>query len=78
MGRLAKYLIMGLYFFEGQHCTCPDKFAGGADERAISRRFLIDSTIPLMQSYNDKRSHEIFLQSLHECRVCLGENTGNF
>ncbi|TVU28078.1 hypothetical protein EJB05_19586 [Eragrostis curvula] len=54
----------------------PDKVSDAADERAIARRFLVDSTIPLMQSYNEKRHHEIFLQSLHECRVCLSENTG--
>ncbi|KAL6634947.1 hypothetical protein ACP70R_027618 [Stipagrostis hirtigluma subsp. patula] len=53
----------------------PDRSSAVADERAIARRLLVDSTIPLMQSYNEKRSHEIFLQSLHECSVCLSENT---
>jgi E3 ubiquitin-protein ligase RNF14 len=55
----------------------PDTTTDVADERAIARRQLVDFTILLMQSYSEKRSHEIFLQSLHECKVCLSENTGN-
>ncbi|XP_066331602.1 uncharacterized protein [Miscanthus floridulus] len=54
----------------------PDKTSDVGDERAIARRLLVDSTIPLMQSYNERRSHEIFLKSLHECGICLSENTG--
>ena len=56
----------------------PDKTSDVGDEHAIARRLLVDSTIPLMQSYNERRSHEIFLKSLHECGICLSENTGNF
>lgn len=47
-----------------------------ADERAIARRLLVDDTISLMQNYSEKRSQEIFLKSLHECGICLSENTG--
>ncbi|XP_021316090.1 E3 ubiquitin-protein ligase RNF14-like isoform X2 [Sorghum bicolor] len=54
----------------------PDKTSDVGDERAIARRLLVDSTIPLMQSYNERRSHEIFLKSFHECGICLSENTG--
>ncbi|CAD6249870.1 unnamed protein product [Miscanthus lutarioriparius] len=46
----------------------PDKTSDVGDERAIARRLLVDSTIPLMQSYNGRRSHEIFLkrQKFHQ------------
>ncbi|AQK73746.1 NDR1/HIN1-like 8 [Zea mays] len=54
-----------------------DKTSDVGDARAIARRLLVDHTIPLMQSYNERRSHEIFLKSLHKCRICLSENTGN-
>lgn len=56
----------------------PDKTSDVGDERAIARRLLVDSTIPLMQSYSDRRSHEIFLKNLQECGICLSENTGKF
>ena len=46
------------------------------DERAIARKVLVGSTIPLMQDYDENRSHEIFLKSLRECGICLSENTG--
>ncbi|CAO2047891.1 unnamed protein product [Urochloa humidicola] len=49
---------------------------GGADERAIGRSLILDSTIPLMHRYSEERSQETFDQSVHECGVCLAENTG--
>ncbi|CAL4884783.1 unnamed protein product [Urochloa decumbens] len=49
---------------------------GAADERAIGRSLILDSTIPLMHRYSEERSQEAFDQSVHECGVCLSENTG--
>jgi E3 ubiquitin-protein ligase RNF14 len=54
----------------------PDATSDVVDERAIAREVLVGSTIPLMQDYDEKRSQEIFLKSLHECGICLSENTG--
>ncbi|CAL4884781.1 unnamed protein product [Urochloa decumbens] len=54
----------------------PDGTSDVADEHAIARKLLVDSTIPLMQNYNEKRSQELFLKNLHECGICLSENTG--
>ncbi|PAN07705.1 hypothetical protein PAHAL_1G356400 [Panicum hallii] len=53
----------------------PDATSDVVDERAIAREVLVGSTIPLMQDYDEKRSQEIFLKSLHECGICLSENT---
>lgn len=44
--------------------------------RAIGRRLILDSTIPLMRRYSEERSQDVFEQSIHECGVCLSENTG--
>uniref|UniRef100_A0A0E0GBK6 RBR-type E3 ubiquitin transferase n=1 Tax=Oryza nivara TaxID=4536 RepID=A0A0E0GBK6_ORYNI len=54
----------------------PDKTLKIGDERAIARRILVESTIPLMQSYSEKRSHKIFLESLLVCGICLSEDVG--
>ncbi|XP_015689075.2 E3 ubiquitin-protein ligase RNF14-like [Oryza brachyantha] len=54
----------------------PDTTSKFGDERAIARRILVDSTIPLMQSHSEKRSHKIFLQSLFECGICFSEDAG--
>uniref|UniRef100_A0A0D9YWS5 RBR-type E3 ubiquitin transferase n=2 Tax=Oryza glumipatula TaxID=40148 RepID=A0A0D9YWS5_9ORYZ len=54
----------------------PDKTSKIGDERAIARRILVESTIPLMQSYSEKRSHKIFLESLLVCGICLSEDVG--
>ena len=54
----------------------PDATSDVVDERAIAGKVLVDSTIPLMQDYDENRSHEIFLKSLRECGICLSENTG--
>ncbi|KAL6911762.1 hypothetical protein ACP4OV_000567 [Aristida adscensionis] len=48
----------------------------GGDERAIGRSRSLDTTIPLMRSYGEERSNEIFDQTNHDCGICLGENTG--
>jgi hypothetical protein len=53
----------------------PETTLDVGNERAIARRLLADHNIPLMQIYNESRPHEIFLKSLHECRICLSENT---
>jgi hypothetical protein len=29
-----------------------------------------------MRRYSEERSQDVFDQSIHECGVCLGENTG--
>ncbi|CAL5054908.1 unnamed protein product [Urochloa decumbens] len=50
--------------------------SAGADERAIGRSLILDSAIPLMHRYSEERSQESFDQSVHECGVCLSENTG--
>ncbi|KAL6911761.1 hypothetical protein ACP4OV_000566 [Aristida adscensionis] len=62
--------------FNDNIILAPDRTSDVADRRAIARTLLVDSTIPLMQSYNEKTSHEIFLQSFHECGICLSESTG--
>jgi len=54
----------------------PDATSDVVDERAIAGKVLVDSTIPLMQDYDENRSQEIFLKSLLECGICLSENTG--
>uniref|UniRef100_A0A0E0CQ38 RBR-type E3 ubiquitin transferase n=1 Tax=Oryza meridionalis TaxID=40149 RepID=A0A0E0CQ38_9ORYZ len=54
----------------------PDKTLKIGDERAIARRIFVESTIPLMQSYSEKRSHKIFLESLLVCGICLSEDVG--
>ncbi|XP_052142029.1 uncharacterized protein LOC127761738 isoform X2 [Oryza glaberrima] len=54
----------------------PDRTSKFGDERAIARRILVESTIPLMQIYSEKRSHKVFLQSLSECGICLSEDAG--
>ncbi|XP_039789898.1 E3 ubiquitin-protein ligase RNF14-like [Panicum virgatum] len=54
----------------------PDASSAGEDERAIGRSLILDSTIPLMHIYSEERSQETFDQSVHECGVCLSENTG--
>ncbi|RLN09636.1 hypothetical protein C2845_PM11G29410 [Panicum miliaceum] len=45
----------------------PDASSAGADERAIGRSLILDSTIPLMHRYSEERSQETFDQSVHEC-----------
>lgn len=44
--------------------------------RAIGRRLILDSTIPLMRRYSEERSQDVFDQSIHRCEVCISENTG--
>nr|CAB3450754.1 unnamed protein product [Digitaria exilis] len=62
---------------DGQVVLGPDaSSAARADERAIGRSLILDSTIPLMQRYSEERSQETFDQSVHECGVCFCENTG--
>jgi E3 ubiquitin-protein ligase RNF14 len=56
----------------------PDRTSKFGDERAIARRILVESTIPLMQIYSEKRSHKVFLQSLSECGICLSEDAVHF
>ncbi|BAS80405.1 Os02g0694700, partial [Oryza sativa Japonica Group] len=54
----------------------PDADSAGGDDRAIGRSCSLDSMIPLIQRYSKERSHEIFARRIHECGVCLSENTG--
>uniref|UniRef100_A0A0D9YWT0 RBR-type E3 ubiquitin transferase n=1 Tax=Oryza glumipatula TaxID=40148 RepID=A0A0D9YWT0_9ORYZ len=54
----------------------PDADSDGGDDRAIGRSCSLDSMIPLIQRYSKERSHEIFARRIHECGVCLSENTG--
>nr|CAB3447581.1 unnamed protein product [Digitaria exilis] len=63
---------------DGQMVLGPDASSAPAraDERAIGRSLILDSTIPLMQRYSEERSQETFDQSVHECGVCFSENTG--
>uniref|UniRef100_A0A0E0CQ37 RBR-type E3 ubiquitin transferase n=1 Tax=Oryza meridionalis TaxID=40149 RepID=A0A0E0CQ37_9ORYZ len=51
-------------------------YSAGGDDRAIGRSCCLDSIIPLIQRYSKERSHEIFARRIHECGVCLSENTG--
>ncbi|KAL6634948.1 hypothetical protein ACP70R_027619 [Stipagrostis hirtigluma subsp. patula] len=61
---------------DGQMVLGPDTNSAGGDERAIGRNRSLDATIPMMRSYSEERSQEIFDQTIHNCGVCLDENTG--
>jgi hypothetical protein len=61
---------------DGQMVLGPDASSAAADGRAIGRSLILDSTIPLMHRYSEERSREAFDRSVHECGVCLSENTG--
>ncbi|KAF8651782.1 hypothetical protein HU200_063301 [Digitaria exilis] len=49
----------------------------GQDDRAISRTNPLESVIPLMMSYNNKKHHQAFLEDLHMCMICLNQSKGS-
>ncbi|KAK9716180.1 hypothetical protein RND81_06G216300 [Saponaria officinalis] len=47
-----------------------------SDRRAISGMVSNDVDIPSLKSYNERRLHENFVDSFHECCICFGEYPG--
>lgn len=46
------------------------------DMRAVSTTVLPEFVIPSINSYNNERRHEDFLNNLHQCIICFSEYAG--
>lgn len=62
---IAKELILGPY-----------NTSDIGDRRAISESVSPEIDIPSMMNYNDIKCHEVFLESMNECCICLTEHAG--
>nr|CAB3485610.1 unnamed protein product [Digitaria exilis] len=63
-------------WFDGKITLGPDIIPYNRDDRAISRTNPLESVIPLMMSYNNKKHHQAFLEDLHMCMICLNQSKG--
>lgn len=65
-------------WFDGKITLGPDIIPYNRDHRAISRTNPLESVIPLMMSYSNKKHYQAFLEDLHMCMICLNQSKGTF
>ncbi|XP_051211976.2 uncharacterized protein [Lolium perenne] len=63
--------------FDNKITLGPDIPKHKGDSRAISRSLSLESVIPLMLSYNSRKCHQVFLEDLHMCMICLNQSKGS-
>ncbi|KAK1685137.1 hypothetical protein QYE76_045985 [Lolium multiflorum] len=63
--------------FDNKITLGPDIPKHTGDSRAISRSLSLESVIPLMLSYSSRKCHQVFLEDLHMCMICLNQSKGS-
>ncbi|KAF7018256.1 hypothetical protein CFC21_031558 [Triticum aestivum] len=63
--------------FDSKITLGPDSPTHKGDKRAISRSLSLESVIPSMFSYSSRKCHQVFLEDLHMCMICLNQTKGS-